>query len=340
MSTLGSPSAPGATAPPRRSVAGTLALAVLLLLALSGVGFVITIIVLAVTGNQSAETSAERSREPGVVPPPLPVADDHSVIDAVRGGTCRRNDVERRKTSYSIAMRERGAASVLRGRVAIVHFKMSPPGTAWTPVGSRAVTSTAQATRVWLLDQAKRWRVDDLQIDAIEWPLTTTATIPSIRLDANKKPSATDGQVFRTTVRGAIEAAVGRTLSEVVADVEARHYDNVGFLVSFPSGPRGIRDFAAPTGAKGNAAELAYVLEPDWNATSRSMLAAHEILHLFGPDDLYEVRGVPRDETNDVMNAECDGLGPAVIGETTAYAIGWTTTPPPRSFSWSNEPRR
>ena len=81
-------------------------------------------------------------------------------------------------------------------------------------------------------------------------------------------------------------------------------------------------------------AELAYVIEPDWNVPSRSLLATHEVLHLFGADDLYEIRGVPADEANDLMNAECDGLGGTFIGETTAYAIGWTKAPPVRSFSF------
>jgi hypothetical protein len=217
-----------------------------------------------------------------------------------------------------------------------VHFKVSTPGASFTPAASRAITLSAEASRAWLLEQAERWRVDDLVIDAIEWPITSKVVIPAVHLEANKKPSAADGENLRKSTRLAIETAVGRSMQALVDDIESRGYDNVGFLVSFPTGPRGVRDFAAPTGAKGRAAELAYVLEPDWNVASRSLLATHEMLHLFGADDLYEVRGVPADELDDVMNAECDGLAKTIIGETTAYAIGWIAAPPKRAFSFSD----
>lgn len=315
----------------------TILIALVCLLALGGIGGIVTLIVLAVTGEKTpAPTSDGRPGSSGYVPPPLaPLAtDDAEVARALRAGSCRRNDVERTKTRYLAATRQRGAASVLRGKVALVSFELSTPGTAFTPAASRAVTLTARTTRAYLLEQAKRWRVTDLSIDAIVWPLTTTSTIPTIRLGANKKPEAADGEAFRKATRHALESGIGRSLSVVVEDVQARGYDNVALLVSFPSGPKGIRDFAAPTGAKGDASELAYVLEPDWNPTSRSLVAAHELLHLFGADDLYEIRGVPTAEANDVMNAECDGLGATFIGETTAYAIGWTSTPPARSFTF------
>ena len=77
------------------------------------------------------------------------------------------------------------------------------------------------------------------------------------------------------------------------------------------------------------------MLEPDWNVPSRTLLVVHELLHLFGADDLYEVRGVAPDDVNDVMNAQCDGLAPTHVGETTAFALGWTAAPPRRSYGFS-----
>jgi len=283
--------------------------------------------------------SRDPSRDPGApdlaVPAPLGRLDDREVPLAMHSGSCRRNDVERRKLTYFTAMRGRGAAGTLRGKVAIIHLKMSTTTASWSARSSRSVTLTAAVSRDYLLAQAKRWKVPDLTIDAIEWPLATRFAMPPVRLDGRNKVAAGDGENLRKTTRLAVESAMGRSMQAVVDDLREDGYANVAFLVHFPSGPVGIRDFAAPTGAAGKAAEFAYLLEPDWNVTSRSALAVHELLHLFGADDLYEVRGIGQDEVNDIMNAQCDGLGPTTIAETTAFAVGWTAAPPRRAYGFS-----
>lgn len=317
----------------RRSLAAIVAMGLVIALALGGIGAIVTVVVLGVTRGRSSEVAADASPAPGFVPAPLPPREAREIVDGMRRGSCRRNDVERTKTRYLAAMRERGAASVLRGDVAIIHLLVTTPGAVWTPEASAAVRLTAEISRAYLLEQARRWSVTDLAIHPILWPVTTAAIDP-IRVEGNRKPSPEEADRFRKATRLAIEASLGRRMQAVVEDVVGHGYARVAFVVSFPAGPRGIRDFAAPTGSRGDAAELAYVLEPDWNPTSRSFLVTHELLHLFGADDLYEIRGIPRDEANDVMNAECDGLGQATIGETTAWAIGWTAARPTRTFSF------
>jgi hypothetical protein len=64
------------------------------------------------------------------------------------------------------------------------------------------------------------------------------------------------------------------------------------------------------------------------------MLVAHELLHLFGADDLYEIRNIAPDDVNDIMNAQCEGVGPTHIGSTTAFAIGWLPAPPARGYAF------
>lgn len=317
----------------------------------AGVLGVVGVLVAAViTGpsNGGSATAATTGARPGVadpgaavglpVPAPLAAADPTiagEVAGALRRGSCRRNDLERTKPSYLTAMRGHGAAGALRGQVAIVHFKMTAAGAAWTPRAERSVTLTAAASRDWLLAQARRWRVDDLRVDAIEWPLATSFAMPPVRLDARGRVVTTDGENLRRTTRSAIEGAIGRPLQAVVDGLRGRGYANVAFVVHYPGGRPGIRDFAVPVGSPGHAPELAYVLEPDWEVASRTLLVVHELLHLFGADDLYEVRGIAPDEVNDVMNAQCDGLGPTLVGETTAHAIGWTAAPPRRAYTFS-----
>lgn len=335
---------PVPTAPEKkRSGCVTGLIVVVVLIAVAAVLGVVGILVFAVAtrGVEAPAASAgsaapSRPAAPRVaLPPPLSATADRDVAMALAGGTCRRNDLERTKTSYLTATVARGAASALRGRVAIVHVKMSMTGATWTPQGSRSVTVTAGAVRDYLLREGRRFHVTDLAIDAIEWPLATRFTMPQVRVDARGRVRADDGENLRKTTRAAIEATIGQPLQVMADGMRRGGYANVAFVVHFPHGPRGIRDFAVPVGSPGRAVELAYVLDPDWNATSRTMLVAHELLHLFGADDLYEVRNIAPDDVNDIMNAQCEGVGPTHIGETTAFSVGWLPRPPARAYAFS-----
>jgi hypothetical protein len=327
----------------KRSGCATAAIVVVVLVAASAVLGVVGILIYAVAtrgveapaaGGAATTPPRAASAAPTVaLPPPLPASADREVAAALAGGTCRRNDLERTKTSYLTATVGRGAAGALRGRVAIVHVKMAMTGAAWTPQGSRAVTVTAGAVRDYLLREGRRFRAD-LSIDAIEWPLATRFTMPQVRTDARGRVRTDDGENLRKTTRAAIEAAIGQPLQQLADGMRRGGYANVAFVVHFPGGPRGIRDFAVPVGSPGHAVELAYVLDPDWNATSRTMLVAHELLHLFGADDLYEVRNIAPDDVNDIMNAQCEGVGPTHVGEATAFSVGWLPKPPARSYAF------
>jgi hypothetical protein len=320
--------------------AKALLVAFLAVAALGVLGMGVALAIVLTGGEESSSGSPSGSAAAGdrrsSVPTPMGADHDRDVTVAIHAGSCRRNDTHRRKPNYFTGMRGRGSAGALRGKVAIVHLKVSTTGGSWTPATSRSVTLTAATARDFIVREAKRYQVRDLVVDAIEWPVSTRLTLPPIRLDAQDKVSTADGEALRKQTRQAVEIALGRSLQAVVEDLRKEGYAETGFIVHYPTGPRGIRDFAVPNGSPRKDAEFAYLLEPDWNVASRSALAVHEILHLFGADDLYEVVGLAADEVNDIMNAQCDGLGPAHVGETTAYGVGWVDRPPKRAYGFSD----
>jgi hypothetical protein len=53
---------------------------------------------------------------------------------------------------------------------------------------------------------------------------------------------------------------------------------------------------------------------------------------LFGADDLYRIQHIDKTDTHDLMGEYCSGYKQATLLDATAYAIGWTTTPPPRPY--------
>ncbi|TQV74052.1 hypothetical protein FLL45_14435 [Aliikangiella marina] len=59
---------------------------------------------------------------------------------------------------------------------------------------------------------------------------------------------------------------------------------------------------------------------------------AHEILHLFGADDLYSISGAKNYALTDIMNHQSKNLSDSEISAITAYAIGWQEKQPKAPF--------
>ena len=59
---------------------------------------------------------------------------------------------------------------------------------------------------------------------------------------------------------------------------------------------------------------------------------AHEILHLFGADDLYSIKSAANYAVTDIMNFQSRNLADGRIDPITAYAIGWQNTKPDTPF--------
>ena len=55
---------------------------------------------------------------------------------------------------------------------------------------------------------------------------------------------------------------------------------------------------------------------------------AHEILHLFGADDLYNIRDASNFALTDIMNFQSKKLDDSSIQPITAYAVGWQKQKP------------
>ena len=89
------------------------------------------------------------------------------------------------------------------------------------------------------------------------------------------------------------------------------------------------RSYAAPS-YNDTAEEYAYLLNTpihhSWEGVER--LQAHEALHLFGADDLYNLSGGRVYEPRDIMHYRTRYLNAAQIGPLTAFAIGWVGAPP------------
>jgi hypothetical protein len=105
--------------------------------------------------------------------------------------------------------------------------------------------------------------------------------------------------------------------------LRARGHDAVVAVVRLPTTtfPRDWADVASPVPVTfGQMGKL------------EGKTQAHELLHLFGADDLYVLRDVDPEDDNDVMGGSC-GRRASRVADQTAWAIGWLPTPPARVYA-------
>lgn len=122
------------------------------------------------------------------------------------------------------------------------------------------------------------------------------------------------------------------------ADTYAELFDRVFGGVDFDN--RGVvihvarrRDaFAPPTPYQKEPADLecAFVRSErsEWDNPYEAVLYTHELLHLYGADDLYSKVPDPAVPESDVMNFGAHRIDLCLLSSLTRYAIGWTDQPP------------
>ncbi len=324
--------------PPKKSGSGCLlALGIFgMLVAL----FVLMIVVVAVSSSASDGSDDEPVDLPdqrAVLPgdKPLVFKADSTTNAAWAGGTCADFSKERDRSDY-YATRNRGSARALKGRVAMVHLQITSNSLKWTKNGQLNVTRAGYMSQRFVLAQAARYQVTGLTFDVIPWSLTTTFDLPPLSTNANNKLSDATMREIRDSSRYAVEVALGTHLESIVAALKRQGYDQVGFVIYFPTKTT-ARDFAfsAYRSDPDDEAETAFLFAPPTDFPHFAVTVAHEGLHLFGADDLYRLEHIDGTDVHDVMGEYCTGFKQVTIHDATAYAIGWRDAAPARPYGFT-----
>lgn len=270
----------------------------------------------------------------GTLPDSTPL---HSKSDAITEsawttGTCGDFSKERDRSEYVLARRH-GSAGLLRGKVAVVHVRVGSPSLRWTRAGELNVDRAAILSQRYVLDGARRYGVTDIRYDVIPWTLSTGYVLPPLPVNGNSRLDDATMRLVREGARRSMESALGVPLERIVGDFRANGYQAVAFIVYFPVRTT-ARDFAFAAYHGDDSAEAAFVFSPTSALGHFAVSVAHEGLHLFGADDLYRVSPLAEDDKKDIMGEYCTGFREVVIGPATAYAIGWTSSPPPRGYTF------
>lgn len=297
------------------------------------------------SGDDATTTTTEQEQEQ-----PVTLPDTHALkpivasskLDATEekaweGGFCGDFSKERDRTQY-FATRNEGSAKILKGKVAILNIHLTSPSLRWTKTADIDATEAEQLAQRFLLQEAARYRVTNLQLDVIPWALTTSLELPGLATNSNDLLDVDTMRAIRDASRLQVETALGTHLESVVTDLKKSGYQQVGFIIYFPVSTE-ARDFAfmAYNTQPPDDPELGFIFTPIGKNIATefghlSVTIAHEALHLFGADDLYRIRGLDKTDQHDVMGEYCSGFKQATLLDATAYSIGWIDVAPKRPY--------
>jgi hypothetical protein len=276
-----------------------------------------------------AEDQEPLSAEP-IGPRGMPVLSPLALTgDAGAVSSCRADiPGERDHVGYDARHMKRGSAKRLLGRVAVLEIRLaSERGEAWSRIALRHADKEGADARAFILREAARRGIGDLTIDVMPWFVTTELPRVELAVDSRGAPDWQQAHDLEKSAFDHVARATGVSVPSVVAALGKAGYREVAVMLRLPT-QHVLREFALPS----DGIDAAIVQQTPSYAESGTY--AHELLHLFGADDLYRVTEAdPRDE-NDLMGGRRGRICDARIGDATAWAIGWQPSPPNRAYAF------
>lgn len=242
------------------------------------------------------------------------------------------NDDERSEEFYG-KFDDEGSAGRLEGRVAMVALQVAGGRESWTrKLRDRVQFASLEACQFLEREAARHARPPiDCRVLPVALP-SVAIELPTVLYDDRDITSDDSVLALAELVDQTVRQALGRDMKEAVEYYQdgPGAYDEVAFLAYFPLQTE-ARDFAMPRW--GDEPEIAVLFAASEEPTELAVTTAHEGLHLFGAADLYRVKPYDARDKHDIMGIHCDRFGAsASIENSTGYAVGWSDSPPERSY--------
>lgn len=231
------------------------------------------------------------------------------------------NDTERGEQHIYHASPGIGPGHTLHGKVVIAYvFVDDGEQSTWSLKSRQIVLMHLQQARQWIEGQARRYGITGLtfvnrvfQYDKDPW---LRNALPEIRIDENE--TGYDLALRVAALKGA--RRVNDFLYQLIQEEGA---DQAILLLHINQNRRSFAH-RCWTGCP-DQAEYAYLIKtPEhrhWDATA--YVQAHESLHLFGADDLYNLQGGRYYAPRDIMHNYARYIEASVIDSITAFGVGW-----------------
>jgi len=219
-----------------------------------------------------------------------------------------------------------GTATVLRGRVLLMHMFIDTPRRRWRPRTRKKVERSVNTAGGWLIDSAKNYSVD-LRLEHVFVNASRVCYEGVNPCMANDYAERSEFELF---LREQIQACDSNCADSVGRDLLVRVNR---CLVVHVAESIGQTAFAVPALRRRspNLCGVEYAVVGKWN---NAAIYAHEILHLFGADDFRRAKynvagGAEWDEMSESLlrrSIMFDGYVPleqVVVDELMAQCVGW-----------------
>ena len=233
---------------------------------------------------------------------------------------------EERPRSFYTVMRNFGPAKHLTGKTVVAYLFIETNQSQWSSLDRQQAISTLEFAQQWYVKQAKNYQVAEptfvnrvfhIEGDPMMSRFHSTLSIQS--------PSD-------HFTRYVVSKLGFDTPSQLLEKLQQE--DQADNAMLFLHLNKQARSFAWPCTYRWCEEEYTFILEPikDPRWQSLHYTIAHEGLHLFGADDLYNIENAKTYATNDIMHYASRYLEDSEIDSLTAYAIGWSDFKPHTPF--------
>ena len=256
----------------------------------------------------------------------LPYADEDLYVDltlllAEVQGLITENDTERDEQHIYHASPGIGPARTLHGKVVIAYvFVDDGRHSTWSLKSEQYVMRQLERVERWIEARAREYGISGLRFakrvfhyDKDPW---LRNALPSLNID--------DAQIGYDMAQRAVSLQGAPSVNAFLYRLIREEAADQAILLLHVNIDK--RSFAHRcwTGCP-EEAEYAYLLEtPEnryWDATA--YVQAHEALHLFGADDLYNLQGGRYYAPNDIMHNTSRYIEASAIDSITAFGVGW-----------------
>lgn len=240
------------------------------------------------------------------------------------GNILSRKQTERNHYKTYRDARNTGIAKTLKKKVTIAYFYLDD--NRWSKWSNKArLKNSANVEQVitWYKQQAKHYDIKDLSFKTRYFFLRSPKGLG--------KEWIRKREFFQYTAALLANQLGYKSLNHFVKALQGSNPENEVALVFHTNGQ--ARSFAGTClKVTGSNCKFEYVMLTESmtkrnNSWATTQVQAHEILHLFGAADLYNIEGAKNYAVTDIMNYYSRDLKYASITPLTAWSIGWGELP-------------
>jgi hypothetical protein len=247
------------------------------------------------------------------------------------------NDERAQRKTY-LASPNTGPAASLKGKIVVIYLFIKDKSS-----GAWSLRDRTHTINTW--EQVEKWLAKQAQNYGSEVSFTRRMFLVDRHPELNRLQVGDVSQQFRNAEKVVYLVAEQFGHNDIISFTEKirkqEQADQAVLVLHLSKNARSFASRCMGYCGKGNS-EFVFLLESNrpkfWQALEYAQ--AHESLHLFGADDLYNIRNARNYAVRDIMNYPSSRLWGSTMEDITAYAIGLKKNPPKAPFkikTYTNE---